>query len=172
MLSRTAIEGVRPAHAAIGTRNEDSRAARAEGLKFLACELGREHVGENPAIVDGGRTALFIPRGDFSEITDEEDTMGTMIETNDQMCNARTGSWSGSCAGGRRYRVVDDSCHGEDVGASGLIDQLGCHERQAGDAPVAEQLRDAARRGDRPERRRGLTPCSSGGRTAGRPDGV
>ena len=135
MLSRTAIEGVRPAHAAIGTRNEGIHEQPGRrGLKFLACELCREHVGENPC--DRRRRtseyAAAFPGVDFSEITDEEDTAwGTMIETNDAMCERahRFMEWVMRRPETHIAVVTHSAFMAAMLREFGATDQLGCHER-------------------------------------------
>ena len=134
MLSRTAIEGVRPAHAAIGTRNEGIREQPGRWrLKFLACELCREHVGENPC--DRRRRtseyARAFPGVDFSEISSEEDTAwGTMIETNDQMCERahRFMEWVMRRPETHIAVVTHSAFMAAMLREFGATDQLGCHE--------------------------------------------
>lgn len=85
MLASEAEDEVRPGHAAV----EQYMGAVRAPLKFLACELCREHIGKNPC--DRRRKTseykAVFPGIDFSCVTEEEDKLwGTMNESNEMMC--------------------------------------------------------------------------------------
>ena len=135
MMSRSAIEGVRPAHAAIKTRNEGINAQPGRtDLKFLACELCREHIGMNPC--DRRRTTAeykdAFPAIDFAEVVDDEDKLwGTMNESNDEMCERahRFMEWIMRRPETHIAVVTHSAFMAAMLREFGATDQLGCHER-------------------------------------------